>query len=145
MRARAESLAHLPARVGCSLLAHMKIAAAITIATILTAAPASVQPAEGKKEGEASASAHFADGNKLHEACKSEEVAAVSYVIGVVDSAVLFQQLSGVKDRVCIPDDVDATQVQNVACKYLEDNPEIRHRLAAEIVTESLASTWPCK
>lgn len=90
-------------------------------------------------------SAAFYDGHSLYAACSEDKVMATTYAVGVLDAAHLYQSLSGVRDRVCIEVGVQASQVGEVACNYLEDNPQNRHWLAADVVAESAAAAWPCQ
>lgn len=90
-------------------------------------------------------SAAFYDGHSLHAACGEDKAMATIYAVGVIDAAHLYQSLSGVRDRICIEVGVQASQVGEVACNYLEDNPQNRHWLAADVVAESAAAAWPCQ
>jgi hypothetical protein len=90
------------------------------------------------------ASAAFFDGHKLHAACGKDKVMATTYAIAVMDAAQLYQSLAGVRDRICIEAGVHASQVGEVACNYLDDNPQNHHWLAADVVAEAAAAAWPC-
>lgn len=91
------------------------------------------------------ATAQFADGNELRAICKENPDLALTYAIGVLDAAYMYQQLMGVKDRICLPETLHPEQVRDVACNYLEENPADRHHLGADLVAESAATAWPCK
>ena len=91
------------------------------------------------------AGAGFFDGNKLHELCGDYPDFAETYTMAVIDAASIYQPLMGVKDRICLPKGVRSDQIRDVACKYLVDNPAIRHWPAADVVLESAAAAWPCK
>ena len=92
------------------------------------------------------AAAQFFDGNELHAMCSDgRKDAAAIYALGALDAAHLYQQLSGVRDRVCMENGIQASQVADVVCKYLDDNPQHRHWLAADLVAESAAAAWPCE
>ncbi len=88
--------------------------------------------------------AQFFYGDDLRKMCDAKTSASIAYVSGAVDAAFFYQKLRGVKDRICMPMGVKTDQVLDVACKYLEDHPENRHWIAADIVAESVAQAWPC-
>ena len=92
------------------------------------------------------ASAQFFDGNDLHAMCGSDDRAPViAYSMGALDAAFMYQKLSGVRDRICMQDGIEASQVADVVCNYLDDRPGDRHWLGADLVAESAAAAWPCE
>ena len=89
--------------------------------------------------------AQFHDGHFMREACKVDLNGTYAFATGVIDAAYIYQSLKGVKDRICLPENLNSTQVGDVACKYIEENPADRHMLAADLVLEAAAAAWPCK
>ena len=45
----------------------------------------------------------------------------------------------------CLPQDVDAAQLRDVAVDYLRKHPKDRHMAAAPLVAEAFEEVWPCK
>ena len=93
----------------------------------------------------------FMDGNKLHSMCQREKASfmegvCVGAITSVADAltelSILGQSLSGY--RACIPNQIQASQVIDVAKQYLERNPSMRHFTAFSLVTIALAEAWPC-
>ena len=91
------------------------------------------------------------DGNKLHSMCQREKASFMEGVcIGAITSVadaltelrIQGQYLSGY--RACIPSQIQASQVIDVAKKYLERNPSERHFTAFSLVTIALSEAWPC-
>ena len=113
-------------------------------------------------------------GNKMHEACSTKSrVPIVTYVSGVVDKAtndrdylagsqaglamtekdttvrektsrVLEWAVSAAKPY-CIPANVTTTQMADLFCKYLAQNPATRNEGAAYLVDKALEAAWPCR
>jgi len=88
-------------------------------------------------------------GNELLRLCKArfseatvESLAkgntCVSYVAGVVDA--LFYD-----SKFCLPDKMPAEQFVRIAIKYMEENPEVLHFIAAPIVVRALSEAFPCE
>jgi hypothetical protein len=44
----------------------------------------------------------------------------------------------------CVPEGVTARQVGDVFCKFLRENPERRHYVAALLFSAAMAAAWPC-
>lgn len=104
--------------------------------------------------------ANAATGNeilaKLLSSDANENLQAFYYIDGVVqadDAHLLLMMLRTkkfdefAKERpryICIPDGVTKGQIYDVALKYLQDNPEDRHRSAALLARTALWRTWPC-
>lgn len=91
------------------------------------------------------ATAQFFSGEELKKMCAHPSDSGIAYAVGAVDAAHFYQRLAGVKDRICLPAGAKTDQVFDVACKYLDDHPEHRHWIAADLVAESAAQAWPCK
>ena len=47
--------------------------------------------------------------------------------------------------RDCIPQEVDDTQLRDVAIDYLRTHPKDRHLAATILVTEAFGEAWPCQ
>jgi hypothetical protein len=64
-----------------------------------------------------------------------------AYVLGVYDAD------RGAAPRTksyCVPDSVKSGQLTDVAFKYFQQHPEIRHESAAYVVRRALVSVWSC-
>jgi len=68
----------------------------------------------------------------------------MTYVAGVFDSHRAFVN-RGVPPSICMPRDVTVGQTADVACKYLADNPQGRHLLAASLFITALEAAFPCR
>jgi hypothetical protein len=90
-------------------------------ATILSLVPAMVQAA---------------DGNQLHELCRSGD--AVYYVSGLVDGLILTNSAK----NLCIPRSATTGQLKDVVCKYVRDNPQLRHQQAPALTYSSMRSSF---
>jgi hypothetical protein len=85
-------------------------------------------------------------GNQLHEYCQSTELWQKSecrgYVAGVVDT-LKYVGKNG-KYEICISDLVSRGQLRDIAKKYLENHPEMRHYLGWVLVYNSMRDAFPC-
>jgi hypothetical protein len=45
----------------------------------------------------------------------------------------------------CLPDRITFSQVSEMFCKYLRDNPSHRQKPATELLDIAMKQTWPCK
>jgi hypothetical protein len=45
----------------------------------------------------------------------------------------------------CLPDRITFSQVSEMFCKYLRDNPAQRQKPATELLDIAMKQTWPCK
>lgn len=77
----------------------------------------------------------YFDGNALNELCRSQPMAAFFYVFGASE------QMSSA----CIPAQVEAEQMADVACQYLQSHPAERHEFASTLTTRALTTAWPCQ
>lgn len=88
------------------------------------------------------AHAQMFNGNKLMDAFNKSETSNIDwgfargYVAGVYDSN------TGV--GFCAPTTVSLGQVSDMAKKYLENNPAVRHLAADAIILYMLDKAWPC-
>jgi hypothetical protein len=87
-----------------------------------------------------SASAEFYTGNDLLERMNSNnnsnQMLAMGYVAGT------FDMTQG--EHHCAPVSITLGQVYDIAHKYIQNNPAIRHLAASVLVTVSLNVVWPC-
>ena len=85
----------------------------------------------------------FYNGNKLLEDCREggwlEIGICMGYIGGVADA------LGSTPTRACIAASVSRGQVQDVAVKWLEANPQERHFLAFRLVAKALSEAFPCR
>jgi hypothetical protein len=99
------------------------------------------------------AKAAFKDGNKLYSECTSSPdyvLVCMGYVQGVVDAgdqeAFLLEAdgrtIAGF--RWCASDRANTKQAVDIVVRYLRDNPQRRHLVAAGLVAEALSQAWPC-
>ena len=88
-------------------------------------------------------------GNELLEACEGSEPFQQAFCLGYVTGASDVDGAEGAafpeRRRSCVPDSVSNGQLKDVVVKYLKDNPEERHILAAILVVKSVAKAFPCK
>ncbi len=98
---------------------------------------------------QASSVDHFFDGNKLHEICRLNKIAASSYVVGVIDAnnhwvVGLRRQGLDIKRLYCLPSQITATQAGDIFCRYLSVNPNKRHFTASIIVNDAFSESFAC-
>lgn len=65
----------------------------------------------------------------------------MSYVAGIHDANLIYWTST---DNFCVPAGATTGQLADVAFKYLQENPQDRHRNAAFLVRESFRRAWPC-
>ena len=88
------------------------------------------------------AHAEFKTGNQVLEMCNNGSQ-SVWYVMGVFDA---YETIPFAQDaRICPPPGVKSGQVSDVACKFIRDNPAIRHTPGAALVGSALRKAWPCR
>lgn len=83
-------------------------------------------------------------GNDLYKACQDNKDNAVLYIAGASGTINVFIA-SGRERNICFPEGVTAVQITDIACKYIEGNPEKRHFTAAGLVYISLLYAFPCQ
>lgn len=95
---------------------------------------------------------YFWDGNKLHEQCTQDKIAAIHYVLGAADEFstnmyIASDEYKIVKrlQQVCIPKGATSGQLVDIVCKSLSDEPENRHWAASKIVSSALTKAFPCQ
>lgn len=91
------------------------------------------------------ATAGFFSGNEMLTDCSVRPSFVTGYVTGVVDG----RGLSGSKainaDNVCIPYEVEAGQLRDIFCKFLVENPAVRHYSASSLLTLALKNPYECQ
>jgi archaeosine-15-forming tRNA-guanine transglycosylase len=79
------------------------------------------------------------DGNEITTLCRTDKEFVAGYVAGAVEKT---RKSSAVY---CLPEKATVVQGRDVFCKFLQENPEQRHRPAAELLDVAFGSVWPCK
>lgn len=84
----------------------------------------------------------FGTGNRLNNPCLStspdnDDGICFGYALGVADSLSRGSAL-------CYPPQIGASQVVDVAKRYLRDHPELRHVCADELFARALLDAFPC-
>jgi hypothetical protein len=84
----------------------------------------------------------FWTGNELYNKCISdkpvEKAFCAGYIIGVADAAVATK-------AICLDINVNVRQVNDVAVKWLRENPEVRNQPAFHLVFRALMLAFLCK
>lgn len=91
----------------------------------------------------------FVNGLELQKGCNSEmadtENGCKLYVAGVIDSYAFLADIENLENRICIPDEVTARQLQYIVKKYLNEHPKDLHYTASYIVLVAIRKAFPCK
>ncbi len=82
----------------------------------------------------------YVSANTLHEWCQAAPDKALYYVAGVVDALTL----NADHMPVCIPVESTLTQIRDVVCKYLRENPAKRHYNTASSLWLAQSQAFPC-
>lgn len=94
------------------------------------------------------AEAGFYSGNELLERCESanstKRVACLDYIAGIKDITETYDAWGVVSQTFCIPDSATLGQLQKVAIKGLNAEPEKLHRVAASRVVNIFYAAFPC-
>ncbi|AQS42054.1 MAG: Hypothetical protein BHV28_13710 [Candidatus Tokpelaia hoelldobleri] len=95
------------------------------------------------------AGGYYLDGNRLHQYCQTEQGYVVGYTTGVVDALLLLTWYTEATEQkssyqLCYPSNVLNTQLSDVVCKGLKDNPKDRHSPANILVYLYLSAAFPC-
>ena len=70
---------------------------------------------------------------------------AQGYVTGVFDrSSIIYAITQSPSVMICSPEASTMTQITDVVCKFLKDNPKVRHYGAAAVVQTALETAFPC-
>src|SRR3954463_4178783 len=88
----------------------------------------------------------FANGNKLDELCQQPaDVQFVrGYVAGAIETNTQLVELQVPIGALCVPNGVTGTQVADVVCRYVRDNPQERQFSAAVVSILALRKSFPC-
>jgi hypothetical protein len=92
----------------------------------------------------------FWTGNDLLTRCGDSTMpgtlVCLTYLQGVADTMIVAQTPKGgiMGWRACIPAGVQASQLRDVATRFLREHPEQRHSPAPSLVAMSLAQAFPC-
>ena len=97
-----------------------------------------------------STNSYSMDGNRLYSLSNSSDVEIIqynAYIEAVLDMTMLINTNNGTKIKnVCLPKGVSVKQIGDMVKKYLEANPELRHKNAASLVYATLlVNNWQCK
>jgi hypothetical protein len=86
----------------------------------------------------------WVSGNDLHRWCQpADNALCVGYATAIADVLNSGTVVNG--SQACIPSDASRGQLAAVTKKYLEDYPETRHFLGAQLVADAFAKAFPCK
>ena len=89
-------------------------------------------------------------GNEFQTLCTYETATydagmCMGYLQAVHEVHESFAALTELNRFYCSPDSVTYGQGKQISLKYLEENPEILHRLAAQSIILALAKAFPCE
>jgi hypothetical protein len=88
----------------------------------------------------------FKTGNDLLQYCEdASQPVCTAYIMGVVDSISVYQQVTSAPKFACVPTHVTAGQVRDIVVRYLKAHPQDRHLTASGEVIMALKEVWPCK
>lgn len=138
-----------------TLAVHLAVIAATKRPLIFALATTLVMGTSGATESIVT----WVDGNRLHVDClealrlETERTrdawaagSCVGYITGVVEAlqaaSVYGGSLSG--RRACIPASVTPRQTRDVVMRFLQQNPEKRHKIALDLVVEAIDKAFPC-
>ena len=85
-------------------------------------------------------------GNELRQQCdepKFGRYICMGYIRGVVEMATLTIPPTAA-GAFCLPSEVTTNQVVEVVKKYMQDNPERLHEIAAALIVSRLHVVFPC-
>jgi len=89
-------------------------------------------------------------GNEFQTLCTYEAATfdagmCMGYLQGVHEVYKSFASLTETNRFYCLPDNVTYGQAKQISLKYLEENPEILHLLAAQSIVLALTKAFPCE
>jgi hypothetical protein len=92
------------------------------------------------------AHAEFQTGNQLLKLCTAKDpfhkAECLGYVEATMDTVDTIREMQGAKS--CLPDSVDAGQLQDAVVRYLQANPTKRTAAGSALVVLTLRANWPC-
>lgn len=112
------------------------------------------------------ASADFYAGDTIRKLCKDDNPLLLGYLAGWIDKwdrdtgmladgfesektpqakRTVLTYLQKATEGICIPDDANLGQIQNILCNYVDRNPSKRTLGSAELISASLRQAWRCK
>jgi len=94
--------------------------------------------------GTPSQAGYFISGNDLKGYCDKGSHSCGGYILGVVDMISFEAEKPGSVRQICLPEGVAATQLVDIAKRYLEDNPDKRHWSAPILVWNAMAAHFYC-
>ena len=86
---------------------------------------------------------YYQTGNAINENCNSNGAADNLFIYGYVEGVIDARQY--IADGYCIPSPVQARQLRDVVCMYIQNNPQNRQIPAGYLVIEALKQAWPCQ
>jgi hypothetical protein len=89
----------------------------------------------------AASDAHASNGNDINQWCENDPAIALAYIDGIMDAYATV----GPPIDYCPARDVTYGQVRDVVCKWVNNNPEERHRSGALLVPRALSTVWACE
>ena len=111
------------------------------------------------------ASADFYAGDTIQKLCKDDSPLLLGYLAGWIDKdrdtnmladgfrnektpqakRLVLTYLQKATEGICIPDDANLGQIQNILCNYVDRNPSKRKLASADLISSSLKQAWRCK
>jgi hypothetical protein len=85
--------------------------------------------------------AQFDTGNHLLTECLSENFYDKGYCLGYITA--IADQV-GISSTTCFTEQVTRSQVRDVAIRYLQSAPQLRHLPASNLVAVALTQAFPC-
>lgn len=94
---------------------------------------------------------YWFSGNDLFESCSEPNNFAVGFTTAVASALGLLNwamsekgEFVFVRRQLCAPPDVQARQVKDIICRYLDAHPETRQEPAFRLSRQALVEAWPC-
>lgn len=87
----------------------------------------------------AEAGGQFYTGEELYR--RGSDAFVIGYVAAVHDSDLTAKPIG---ERYCVPRGATTGQMADVARKFLEANPAVRHQHAAHLLRQAWRAAWPC-
>jgi hypothetical protein len=112
------------------------------------------------------AAADFYAGDTIRKLCKDDSPLLLGYLAGWIDKwdrdtamlaagfesektpqakRTVLTYLQKATEGICVPEDANLGQIQNILCNYVERNPSKRQLGSAELISGSLKEAWRCK
>jgi hypothetical protein len=91
------------------------------------------------------AKASFTTGDELKKWCDDKSPACSAYVRGAVDDLLFRQIAAGEKKQMCLPEDIEVSQLVDIVARYLEAYPGISHWSAAILIHNALDEKYGCR